>query len=342
MNRHWHNFFFFFGLAAIAILFVALGSNWSQVLEVLKSMRYWFPLTLLLWFIIYMLNALSWYMILRDDSSVRVPYIKVLKYTVTGFALNGTTPFGLMGGEPYRIMELTPMVGVDKATSSVLLYVMMHISSHFVFWLTCIPVFVIMSLSGAADYVLNARMWLLLSLMTAIFLFVIYLFSRAYRSGFVVTLFALLSKLPWGGKWASAFLEKNRLVLEKIDTQIGEMHGKARLRFWISFLVEYAARFLPCIEYWILIRILYSDVSYIDSLLIYAFSSFFSNLLFFLPLQLGGREGGVAMAAAGVSIPGEMGLVSSVASRVREFVWIVIGILLMKVGNGHGKEKGPV
>ena len=71
-----------------------------------------------------------------------------------------------------------------------------------------------------------------------------------------------------------------------------------------------------------------------------AFSSLLANLLFFLPMQLGGREGGFALAVGGLSLSGAYGVYAALITRVREMVWIVIGLALMKVGNfKQSKEK---
>ncbi len=63
------------------------------------------------------------------------------------------------------------------------------------------------------------------------------------------------------------------------------------------------------------------------------FSSLLANLLFFLPMQLGGREGGFALAVGGLSLSGAYGVYAALITRIREMVWIVIGLVLMKVGN---------
>ena len=82
------------------------------------------------------------------------------------------------------------------------------------------------------------------------------------------------------------------------------------------------------------------DVSFIACILIMAFTSLFANIFFFSPMQLGAREGGFALSASGLSIPSAFGVYTSLITRVRELVWIVIGVMLMKVGNGTpNKEK---
>mgnify|MGYP007133691888 CR=1 FL=1 len=55
----------------------------------------------------------------------------VVEIDCSGFALNYATPVGLLGGEAYRIMELSKYIGVQRATSTVILFAMMHIFCPF-------------------------------------------------------------------------------------------------------------------------------------------------------------------------------------------------------------------
>jgi hypothetical protein len=87
-------------------------------------------------------------------------------------------------------------------------------------------------------------------------------------------------------------------------------------------------------------NILTTNVSFTACILIVAFTSLFANIFFFSPLQMGTREGGFALSTGGLSIPSAFGLYTSLITRVRELVWIIIGVLLMKVGNGkHNNNK---
>ena len=76
------------------------------------------------------------------------------------------------------------------------------------------------------------------------------------------------------------------------------------------------------------------DVTFVDAVLVLAFSSLIGNLLFFFPMQLGAREGGLALIIKilGLSAPG-IGLFTSFYTRIRELFWIFIGVGLVKVGN---------
>ena len=240
---------------------------------------------------------------------------------------------GSLGGEPYRIMEFSNYVGTEKATSSVILYVMMHICSHFCFWLSAIALFFILHFAGFENYQLNLFVCILLVVLTIVFIIVCCLFSRGFRYGFVVKVFGVLSRIPLVGRWAVGFMGSHADQLSLIDTQIALLHADRRKPFWMSLLLEYAARILGCCEYWILLGIIVPDAAFCDSIIIMAFSSFFSNLIFFLPMQLGSREGGLALAAIGISLPGSAGFSTALMTRLRELLWIIVGIGVMKLGN---------
>jgi uncharacterized membrane protein YbhN (UPF0104 family) len=335
MKQRWRNIFFFFGVAAVVLMLLTFDTDWIRIREVLAQAGIWFPVILLLWGVIYLVNACSFSLIINDGTGSRVSFSKVFQLTVSGYALNYVTPLGLMGGEPYRILELSGYVGGKRATSAVILYSMMHICSHFCFWASAVVLYLVLHFCVGSRYVLNTWMCIMLGVMTVVFLLVLWLFSRGYRYGFVVKVFGLLSRVPVIKRWAGGYLDKYRAELEEVDSRIAFLHTQRRAPFWWSLLLEYAARVVSCLEYWLLIGLFMPGFTFWDSILVMAFSSLFSNLIFFSPMQMGGYEGGMALAAGGVQVPSAYGLYTALVARLRQIVWTVIGIIIMKTGGKH-------
>lgn len=329
MKNKYRNIFLSFGIAAIAVMLFTFDVSYADLVDSVKRAGIWFPVIVLLWMLIYVLNAGAWYIIIHDGfRGGKIPFWRVYKYTVTGFALNATTPVGLMGGEPYRIMELTPYVGVEKATSSVILYVMMHIFSHFCFWLFSIGLYLFLHFNY-----LTVGMMIFLGLAGSFCLLGVYFFMKGYRSGLAMRSVCLLQKLPFIRHWAVGFAERKRNAIGKVDAQIAALHQKHRVTFYSSLGAEFFARVFSCAEIYFILLIFTDSISYWDCILILAFTSLFANALFFSPMQLGAREGGFALAVGGLALPYAYGVYMGLIMRLRELIWVIVGIGLMKLGN---------
>lgn len=323
MKKKYQNGFFIFGIVVLIIMLTQM--DYAEVWDGLQRAGYWFFAVIALWAVLYVLNTASWYIIIKSGSKEKLPFsfLWLYKITVSGFALNYATPGGLMGGEPYRIMSLSPRIGTERASSSVILYVMTHIFSHFWFWLGSVVL-----------YVATRHVTPLLACMlgaTGLFcLLGIWFFIVGYRKGMAVRIMNVLRHMPFAKKRVAGFVEGHKEQLDTIDRQIADLHSQNRRTFVTAVLLEVLCRVCSAAEIMFVLLVLMPEVSYIDCILILAFTSLFANLLFFIPLQLGGREGGFLMSTAGLSMTASAGIFVALIVRVRELIWTAIGLLLIK------------
>lgn len=144
-----------------------------------------------------------------------------------------------------------------------------------------------------------------------------------------------LAKIPFLKKKINRLIENKSASIEKVDAQIAALHAQRKSTFYKSLLLEFSARLVGCLEVQFILLILTDHVSFWNCVLIQAFTSLFSNLFFFVPMSMGAREGGFALAVGGLSLSGAYGVYTGLITRVRELVWIAIGLMLIKCGNNH-------
>lgn len=324
MKKKYQNLFFLFGIVMLAVMLTQL--DYRQVWDGLKSAGYWFFAVVALWAFLYMFNTATWYIIIKSGSNepTKINFFWLYKITVSGFALNYTTPCGLMGGEPYRVMSLSPKIGPERASSSVILYAMTHIFSHFLFWILSILIYLLTE-------PLNFFMGIILTSAGAFCLLGVWFFIKGYRKGMAVRLMNLLKHIPGAKKWARGFVERHKEQLDTVDSQIAALHNQNRKSFVSAVLLELACRFCSAFEIMFILLVLTADVSFAQCVLIFAFTSLFANLLFFIPLQLGGREGGFIMSTAGLALAASAGIFVALIVRIRELIWTAIGLLLINL-----------
>ncbi len=336
MSKKYQNGFFIFGLTVLVVMITQL--DFDEVWQGLKHAGYWFFAVVALWAVLYAFNTTSWYLIIKgvclqtagDNKQPKVnvrrpvPFAWLYKVTVSGFALNYATPGGLMGGEPYRIMELAPKIGTERASSSVILYVMTHIFSHFWFWFLSIFLFLFTQRMTFA-------LGLLLTVIGAFCILGIWFFMSGYRKGLANRMMNLLRHTPLVKKWAQPFVEHHREQLDNIDRQIAALHRQNPHIFIGAVTLELACRICSALEIYFILLVLMPHVNYLNCILILAFTSLFANMLFFIPLQLGGREGGFLMSVTGLGMSASAGIFVALIVRLRELLWTGIGLLLIKM-----------
>ena len=328
MKPLYRNIFMLFGVVAIIVMLCTFEDGYEQIKDNIVRAGLYLPAVVGIWIFVYACNARAFQIIVNSGKHDKhLDFRHSYKLTVSGFAFSYTTPFGF-GGGPYRVMELASHIGMPRAMSSVVLYSMMHILSHFCLWSTSVIVFIVFYYEKMTTF-----LWVVFSLYFAILLAALWVFNYGYKNGLIVKLYSVLLKIPYAKKPARRFYEKNLEAMEQVDRNIAYLHTE-RQAFWGSLFYEYIGRVINSMEFYFILTAFGLEVTFWDAMLVLAFSSLMGNVLFFFPMQLGAREGGLALIVKILGIgTGGLGVFASFYTRIRELFWIFVGVSLVKVGN---------
>ena len=335
-----NNLFFIIGVVAVVVMLFTFDVSFVELWQHLCHAGYWLIPIIGVWFFVYGLNALAWQATIEGNLGSKAPvsFWRIYRLTITGYALNYATPVGGLGGEPYRIMELSKDIDKEHATSSVILYAMMHFFAHFWFWF--ISIFIYLALAAVGDLPINTFIGTVLGIIVVFCLLAFYLFSKGYRNGLVKYVLGLVSRIPGLKRWTLRFWARHSEAIENIDKQIVALHGQDKKAFYKSLVLEFMSRVVQSSEVLFMLLLFGIDngggfdgitITYLHSILIVAFTTLFANLIGFLPMQLGVQEGGFVLSIAALGLSAALGIFVSIICRVREIIWIIVGILLMRL-----------
>jgi len=144
-----------------------------------------------------------------------------------------------------------------------------------------------------------------------------------------------LTHLPGLRRWGLRLLRRHGHAFERVDTQIRMLHSQDRRTFYGSLGLEFLSRFVQSLEILFMLILFDYDhtglgMMFLQSVFILTVATILSNLLGFMPMQLGSQEGGFVLAIAMLGLPPALGIFICIICRVREIAWIVAGLALMK------------
>lgn len=301
---------------------VGIGTIWDNI----KDTGWWFFAIVGVWAFVYTFNGLAFHVILRGgNGSDKVSLLRKIKLMVSGFAINSMTPIGLLGGEPYKIIELKEDLGIDQAASGILLSTMMHFLAHFIFWMLSVPIFIFVV--PVIPLGIKIVLW---GVVLGALLLTYWAFT-VFRKGLIHQALGVASQLPFVKSKVRVYRAAHAQRIEVMDTLMAELYTNRKRDFFLALSFEVAARFLSSIEIMFMAIPIGLSLSFFDCVIIAAFSSLFANILFFSPMQLGTREGGFGIAFRMLTIPLGVGVYVGLITRIREMFWIMVGVILMRI-----------
>jgi hypothetical protein len=271
--------------------------------------------------IVYWFNAAAWHVMMMDEPS-RPPFWQTYAITVSGFSINFLTPMMNMGGEPFKIAAAGAWLGQRRAAGYVILYTLMHGLSILVTgYLSVVLAFIFLPKTLPVFGLLLG----LLALTTVLTVLIL----GCLRKGALEKILDILNRVPLVKLAARRWLEPRRTTLIQLDQQIVELYHQRPKRFYQALALECIGRAVFMVEYVLIAIGVGVSMNYWAAYAIGGVSTLILNALFFVPFEVGTKELTFLLLFQSMGFDPQLGFYTSIVSRVRDFGWIGIGLMLI-------------
>jgi hypothetical protein len=326
--------FFALGLAFFAWLVARIGPR--VILDELARTGWVFIPIVLVWGIVYVSNTIAW-LAITDDAEAPLPFWRAYAISVASFSINYITPMISLGGEPFKVAASARWLGTRTAASSVVAFRIVHTLGQFIFWLLTLPIayallprtMAVRVLLGVASVGLLAGTALLAALLRA-----------SAIEPVIVGIAIRATGIPLVGRLARAVVG-HRASLTTIDSALLRLAHERVGALALALGAEVCGRFIAMLEYLFIARSIGVEIDYPTAVLIGGFSQLVLNLLFFIPFEMGSKEGGLYLIFRLLGLAPSLGVFTAIVSRLRELAWIAIGLMLIWLSGVRPRSDEP-
>jgi len=268
-----------------------------------------FPVSLVMLF-----DTLGWrFAFLRETVSFRA----LAASRLAGEAFNLTTPTAALGGEAVKAWLLRGYAPLDASLASVIVAKTTITLAQGLYLLLGVVVAWQTALTGSR--LLSGMLWLLAIEAVALALFVL-----VQTRGMLGWTWRLLERI-------GVRVARGHATLGRIDDALGQFYRTAPRRLVLSIAFHFVAWLLGSVETWLILKFLGSEVSLATATVIETFGTAIRVATFLIPASLGVLEGGFLATFAALGLSSTTAISFSLVRRVREVVWIAIGLVAFAV-----------
>lgn len=320
-------------------LLILLGLIWhigpSRILDATAALGpVALPVMLLPSLVMYVLEAWGWRITLGRHAG-SVTFLRLLAIRTAGEVVNMTTPTAYVGGEPLKAYLLkrhgVPLVDglasvvTAKTTMTIAEVVFILLGIGLAVFTMGTPAGPSVSTDRPGAHVLGAAVSVGLLLLGTVLLVMAQ--HRGLFSGLLGTLRRCRIRI--------GFLEAREDRLRALDRTILDFYARDRRGYRLSIGVFFLGWMAEALEVYAILYYLGGATDFPAAVSIGALSVFIKGGTFFIPGSLGAQEGGNLMLLLAYGYSDLAGITFALLRRLRELVWIAIGLLCLMAMGGR-------